>query len=233
MVKNDQAQSISNSNMKKNKISASILAANFAILREEIKNISDSGADSIHLDIMDGHFVPNISFGTDIVKAIKKESRIPLKTHLMISNPEKYVDEFIEAGSDTIIFHQEAVIHCDRLIDYIKNKGVKVGISIIPSTPESVLQYIHEKLDEILIMTVNPGFGGQKFLSSQLKKIHNVNLMTNNASNIDIGVDGGINPDTLKECAKNGANLAIAGNYIFAGNDYKLKVSELRKSFEN
>jgi ribulose-phosphate 3-epimerase len=148
MVKNDQAQSISNSNMKKNKISASILAANFAILREEIKNISDSGADSIHLDIMDGHFVPNISFGTDIVKAIKKESRIPLKTHLMISNPEKYVDEFIEAGSDTIIFHQEAVIHCDRLIDYIKNKGVKVGISIIPSTPESVLQYIHEKLDE-------------------------------------------------------------------------------------
>jgi ribulose-phosphate 3-epimerase len=233
MVKNDQAQSISNSNMKKNKISASILAANFAILREEIKNISDSGADSIHLDIMDGHFVPNISFGTDIVKAIKKESRIPLKTHLMISNPEKYVDEFIEAGSDTIIFHQEAVIHCDRLIDYIKNKGVKVGISIIPSTPEYVLQYIHKKLDEILIMTVNPGFGGQKFLSSQLKKIHNIHLMTNNASNIDIGVDGGINPDTLKECAKNGANLAIAGNYIFSGNDYKLKVSELRKSFES
>jgi ribulose-phosphate 3-epimerase len=233
MVKNDQAQSISNSNMKKNKISASILAANFAILREEIKNISDSGADSIHLDIMDGHFVPNISFGTGIVKTIKKESRIPIKTHLMISNPEKYVDEFIAAGSDTIIFHQEAVIHCDRLIDYIKNKGVRVGVSIIPSTPESVLQYIHKKLDEILIMTVNPGFGGQKFLSCQLKKIHNVNLMTNNASNIDIGVDGGINPDTLKECTKNGANLAIAGNYIFSGNDYKLKVSELRKSFEN
>ena len=125
--------------MKKNKISASILAANFAILREEIKSISNSGADSIHLDIMDGHFVPNISFGPDIVKIIKKESTIPLKTHLMISNPERYVDAFIEAGSDMIIFHQETVIHCDRLVDYIKNKGIKVGISIIPSTHESVL----------------------------------------------------------------------------------------------
>ncbi|MFK7761260.1 MAG: ribulose-phosphate 3-epimerase [Candidatus Midichloriaceae bacterium] len=219
--------------MKKNKISASILAANFAILREEIKSISDSGADSIHLDIMDGHFVPNISFGPDIVKAIKKESTIPLKTHLMINNPEKYIDEFIEAGSDMIIFHQETVIHCDRLVDYIKDKGVKVGISIIPSTHESVLEYIYEKLDEILVMTVNPGFGGQKFLSSQLKKIHNLSIMTSKMADIDIGVDGGINPDTLKKCAKNGANLAIAGNYIFKGNEYKLKVDELKKSFKS
>ena len=215
--------------MKKNKISASILAANFAILREEIKSISDSGADSIHLDIMDGHFVPNISFGPDIVKAIKKESTIPLKTHLMINNPEKYIDEFIEAGSDMIIFHQETVIHWDGLVDYIKDKGVKVGISIIPSTHESVLEYIYEKLDEILVMTVNPGFGGQKFLSSQLKKIHNLSIMTSKMADIDIGVDGGINPDTLKKCAKNGANLAIAGNYIFKGNEYKLKVDELKK----
>ena len=219
--------------MKKNKISASILAANFAILREEIKSISNSGADSIHLDIMDGHFVPNISFGPDIVKIIKKESTIPLKTHLMISNPERYVDAFIEAGSDMIIFHQETVIHCDRLVDYIKNKGIKVGISIIPSTHESVLEYIYEKLDEILVMTVNPGFGGQIFLNSQLKKIYNLSVMTSKMADIDIGVDGGINPDTLKECAKNGANLAIAGNYIFKGNDYKLRVSELKKSFKN
>lgn len=219
--------------MKKNKISASILAANFAILREEIKSISDSGADSIHLDIMDGHFVPNISFGPDIVKAIKKESTIPLKTHLMINNPEKYIDEFIEAGSDMIIFHQETVIHWDGLVDYIKDKGVKVGISIIPSTHESVLEYIYEKLDEILVMTVNPGFGGQKFLSSQLKKIHNLSIMTSKMADIDIGVDGGINPDTLKKCAKNGANLAIAGNYIFKGNEYKLKVDELKKSFKS
>lgn len=219
--------------MKKNKISASILAANFAILREEIKSISDSGADSIHLDIMDGHFVPNISFGPDIVKAIKKESTIPLKTHLMINNPEKYIDEFIEAGSDMIIFHQETVIHCDRLVDYIRDKGVKVGISIIPSTHESVLEYIYEKFDEILIMTVNPGFGGQKFLSSQLKKIHNLSIMTSKMPDIDIGVDGGINPDTLKKCAKNGANLAIAGNYIFKGNEYKFQVDELKKSFKN
>ena len=218
--------------MKKNKISASILAANFAILREEIKSISNSGADSIHLDIMDGHFVPNISFGPDIVNIIKKESTIPLKTHLMISNPERYVDAFIEAGSDMIIFHQETVIHCDRLVDYIKNKGVKVGVSIIPSTHESVLEYIYEKLDEILVMTVNPGFGGQKFLNSQLKKIHNLSIMTSKKANIDIGVDGGINPDTLKECAKNGANLAIAGNYIFKGNEYKFQVEELKKSFK-
>lgn len=219
--------------MKKNKISASILAANFLILKEEIKNISDSGADSIHLDIMDGHFVPNISFGAEIVKSIKKESKIPLKTHLMITNPEKYIDRFIEAGSDVIIFHQETIIHCDRLIDYIRNKGVKVGISIVPSTHESVLEFIYKKLDEILVMTVNPGFGGQKFLSSQLKKIHNIRAMTDKIKNIDIGVDGGINPGTLRECSKNGANLAIVGSYIFSSNDYKFQVRELRKSFEN
>ena len=217
--------------MRKHKVSASILAANFSILKDEVKKISISGADSIHLDIMDGHFVPNLTFGADIVKTIKEESLIPLKTHLMIQNPEKYIDAYIEAGSDTIIFHQETVTHIDRLIYYIKSKGVKVGVSIIPSTHESTLKYIYEKLDEILIMTVNPGFGGQKFLSSQLEKINNINIMTNNTPNIDIGVDGGINPNTLKECCKNGANLAIAGNYIFKSNDYKNRVMKLKNCF--
>ncbi|MSO13429.1 ribulose-phosphate 3-epimerase [Rickettsiales endosymbiont of Trichoplax sp. H2] len=216
---------------KKHKISASILAADFSILKEEVKNISTSGADSIHLDIMDGHFVPNLTFGPDIVKCIKKESSIPLKTHLMIKNPEKYIDAYIEAGSDAIIFHQETVTHIDRFIDYIKSKNVKAGISIVPSTHESTLKYICDKLDEILIMTVNPGFGGQKFLNSQLEKIKNISIMTSNIANIDIGVDGGINPTTLTECVKNGTNLAIAGSYIFKSTNYKERVIKLKNCF--
>ena len=137
--------------MKKNKISASILAADFSKLGDEIRRVTEAGADSLHLDIMDGCFVPNISFGSDIVKTIRKESQLDLKTHLMINEPEKYIDDFVNAGSDMIIFHYEATRHHDRLIDYIKDLGVKVGISIIPSTPESVLQYVYHKLDEILI----------------------------------------------------------------------------------
>jgi ribulose-phosphate 3-epimerase len=214
--------------MKKNKISASILAADFSKLGDEIRRVTEAGADSLHLDIMDGCFVPNISFGSDIVKTIRKESQLDLKTHLMINEPEKYIDDFVNAGSDMIIFHYEATRHHDRLIDYIKDLGVKVGISIIPSTPESVLQYVYHKLDEILIMTVNPGFGGQKFLKSQLEKIKRVAEMTKHLSNIDIAVDGGINPETMKECKKMGANVAIAGSYIFQGEDYRRNIALLR-----
>ena len=216
---------------KRYEISASIFAADFSILKEEVSNISHSGADSIHLDIMDGVFVPNISFGPDIVMCIKKQSSIPLKIHLMIQNPEKFIDAFINAGSDTIIFHQETVIHCETVIDYIKDKGVKVGLSIIPSTNESVIQCLYQKLDEILIMTVNPGFVGQKFLYSQLEKIKKIYMMTNHMANINIGVDGGINPSTLKECVKNGANLAVAGSYIFGSNQYDKRVFELKTVF--
>ena len=222
---------LQNHHTKKYKISASIFAADFSILKEEVIKISNSGADSIHIDIMDGTFVPNISFGPDIVSCVKKHSLIPLKIHLMIQNPENFIDVFIKAGSDSIIFHQETVTHCEKMIDYIKDKGVKAGISIIPSTNESVIKYLYEKLDEILIMTVNPGFGGQKFLYSQLDKIKKINMMTNHITNIDIGVDGGINPNTVKGCIKNGANLIVSGSYIFNSDDYKKKIAKLRSLF--
>ena len=217
--------------MRENKISASILAANFSKLAEEVHHIDKAGVDALHLDIMDGHFVPNISFGPDIVKAIRKETKLLLKTHLMIANPKNYIDAFISAGSDTIIFHYEATEHHYQLIDYIKGCGVKVGISIVPSTHESVLKYLCHKVDEVLVMTVNPGFGGQDFINSQLEKIQNIVSMTRHLDNLDIGVDGGINPSTMKECVKHGANLVIVGNYIFQGENYKDNVKMLRKSF--
>lgn len=217
--------------MKENKISASILAADFSKLAEEIQHVNEAGVDALHLDIMDGNFVPNISFGPDIVKAIRKETKLPLKTHLMISDPKRYIDDFVNAGSDMIIFHYETVKHHDRLIDYIKGFNVKVGISIVPSTPESVLKYIYNKVDEVLVMTVNPGFGKQNFIDSQLEKIQNISNMTKDLDHLDIGVDGGINPKTMKQCAAHGANLAIAGSYIFKEKDYKSNVMLLRESF--
>lgn len=217
--------------MRKNKVSVSLLNINFANLKEEVKSISNSGADSIHLDIMDGNFVSNISFGSDIVSVIKRESALPLKSHLMVKEPQKHIDAFINAGSNTIIFHQEALVDSYKVIDEIKKKGVRVGVSITPSTHENVLEYMYKKLDEILIMTVNPGIGGQEFLDCQLKKIANISVMTNDIVDIDIGVDGGINPANLRKCSSNGANLAVVGNYILKGNNYKLRVDNIRDSF--
>ncbi|WP_323732562.1 ribulose-phosphate 3-epimerase [Candidatus Bandiella euplotis] len=218
--------------MKKSKVSASILAADFSKLGEEVELITQSGADSIHLDIMDGHFVPNISFGPDIVKCIRAKTHLPLKTHLMVSEPERYIGDFANVGSDLIIFHYEAVIHVDSLIERIKALGVKVGIAIVPSTPASVLQYIYHKLDEILVMTVNPGFGGQQFLESQLEKIKAIAEMTKGLDNIQIGVDGGINPQTVSLCQDSGADLAIVGSYLFQGNDYKSQVTSIREKMQ-
>ena len=231
MCQNSKSRKLSITFVRKNKISASVFAANFCKLAEEVHRITEAGVDALHLDIMDGHFVPNISFGSDIIQAIRKETKLPLKTHLMISSPEKYIDDFVSAGSDMIIFHYEATKHHDALIDYIKDLGAKVGISIVPSTPSSALEYIYHKVDEILIMTVNPGFCGQNFINPQLRKIQNISDMTKGLDNIDIGVDGGINPTTMKECIKCGANLVIAGSYIFQGKNYKDNVKMLRESF--
>ena len=214
-------------------ISPSILGGSFANMQDTIRLINQSKAEYIHFDVMDGDFVPNLTFGPQFISNVRSFSKKIFDVHLMINRVGKFLDDYIKAGSDIITFHLEIDEDINDLIIKIKNNNIKCGIAIKPATPWEDLKPYLDNIDQIIIMTVEPGFGGQKFLNSQLKKIHNVNLMTNNASNIDIGVDGGINPNTLRECAKNGANLAIIGNYIFAGNDYKLKVSELRKNFKS
>jgi ribulose-phosphate 3-epimerase len=159
---------------QKIKISSSILSADFSKLGEEIKNIEKAGADYIHIDVMDGSFVPNLTIGNEVVRSIRKVSDLPYDVHLMINNPDNHIKNFAEAGSDIITIHAEASIHLDRSLDLIKSYGKKAGVSLVPSTHEDALDYVLEKLDLILVMTVNPGFGGQKFLSSQLKKIENI-----------------------------------------------------------
>ncbi len=209
------------------KVSASILAADFLNLQSEIEKIS--GADYIHIDVMDGSFVPNITMGAGVVKEVKKITNVPLDVHLMVSNPELLVDSFIDAGADMITFHAESTIHIDRLIDRIKDCGIKAGIALVPSTHESLLEYIIEKLDLVLIMTVNPGFCGQKFLESQLKKISNVkNIISSNKLETLIFVDGGIDLCNIKSVAKAGADVVISGSSLFQSKNYNEFILNLK-----
>lgn len=215
--------------MRTAKISASILSANFANLGDEVAKLEKSGADMIHFDIMDGHFVPNLTFGHDVVKALRTKSMLTFDVHLMISNPEKYIEKFAEAGSDYITVHAESTVHLDRLIAQIKATGKKAGVSIVPSTNEDVLKYIISELDLILVMTVNPGFGGQKFIESQVTKIQNIRKMIDTQkSNILLSVDGGINEHTATVCKAAGADVLVSGAHIFASDDYASKITSLR-----
>ena len=214
---------------KKIKISPSILSADFAKLGEELTNISKAGADYIHIDVMDGSFVPNITIGNEVVKALRPFSALPFDVHLMINNPDNHVKAFAEAGADIITIHAEASTHLDRSISLIKSFGKKAGVSIVPSTNEDVLDYILDKVDLILVMTVNPGFGGQKFLNSQLKKITNIrNKVTQSGRNIDLQVDGGINPETAKLVIEAGADVLVSGSYIFKSGNYQEAISKLK-----
>jgi ribulose-phosphate 3-epimerase len=211
------------------KISPSILSANFANLGEEVRTISKAGADYIHIDVMDGSFVPNITIGSDVVKSIRSYSDLPFDVHLMVQNPDIHLENFASAGADIITVHSEATIHLHRTIQKIKSLGKKAGVSIIPSTNENVVDYILEDIDLILVMTVNPGFGGQKFISSQLKKIENIsNKIAKLNKKIDLEVDGGINQENAKQVINCGANVLVAGSFIFNNQNYSDAINNLR-----
>ena len=212
------------------KIAPSILSADFAKLGEEIINIEKAGADYIHIDVMDGSFVPNITIGNEVVKSLRQKTQLPFDVHLMINNPDNHIKAFAEAGADIITIHAEASIHLDRSLALIKSFNKKVGVSLVPSTHENSLDYILEKLDLILIMTVNPGFGGQKFLTSQLKKIENIrNKIEKSGKKIELEVDGGINDHTAKIAVEAGADVLVSGSYIFGSGDYQQAIQNLKK----
>lgn len=214
--------------MKKIIISPSILSADFANLEKDIKTVENFGADWIHVDVMDGHFVPNITIGIPVVKSIKKVTSLPLDVHLMISNPEKYIEDFAIAGADILTFHYEAVEekNIPTIIEKIHSFGIKAGLSIKPKTnPDTILKYLNQA-DLILVMTVEPGFGGQKFMQDCAEKIK---IIKQNApQNLIIQVDGGINNITGKICTDYGANSLVAGNYIYKSEDIKQAIASLR-----
>ena len=207
---------------KKVNIAASILSADFSILGKEVKDVDKAGSDMIHIDVMDGSFVPNITIGPSVISKIRSFSKKPFDVHLMINEPSKHVDAFIASGADILTIHYEADHHPIRTLDYIKSKGIKAGIAINPATPEAVLESLLDYCDLILVMLVNPGFGGQKTILSQIKKVKSISTMLKKRKkNIYLEVDGGVNPLNVKNLVKSGANLIVAGNAIFKdGKDF-------------
>ena len=213
------------------KIAPSILSADFSKLGEEIHNIEKAGADYIHIDVMDGSFVPNITIGNEVIKSLRSKTQLPFDVHLMINNPDAHIKAFADSGADIITIHAEASIHLDRSLALIKSFNKKVGVSLVPSTHEDSIDYILDKLDLILIMTVNPGFGGQKFLASQLKKIENIRKkIEKSGKKIELEVDGGINDQTSRIAIEAGADVLVSGSYIFGSGNYQQAIQTLKKS---
>jgi ribulose-phosphate 3-epimerase len=207
-------------------ISVSILSANFANLANELMLIEKAGGDMLHLDIMDGHYVPNISFGHDIVKAVHKNTELPLDVHLMVSTPEKWIDVYAQNGATLITIHPETTMHLSKTIAQIKAAGCKVGIALLPTSSPSILEYILDEIDLVLVMSVNPGFGGQAFIASQLKKITQIAEIIK-GTDIILSVDGGINHATGANCVEQGATMLVSGSYILNG-DYAKNISLLK-----
>ena len=213
------------------KIAPSILSADFSRLGNEIIDVEQAGADYIHVDVMDGHFVPNITFGSLVVDAIRPLTALPLDVHLMIENPDMFIPGFREAGADIISVHVEACPHLHRTIHLIKETGAKAGVVLNPHTPVSAIENIIEDVDLVLLMTVNPGFGGQSFIDAVLAKIEQVKKMVvERGLSIDIEVDGGVKQETVKKCTDAGANVLVAGSAVFGRSDRGEAVEELRKS---
>jgi len=211
------------------KISPSILSADFTRLGEEVRAVEKAGADYIHIDVMDGHFVPNITIGPMIVKAIRRVTDLPLDVHLMISDPDSFIDEFAKAGATIITVHAEAVHHLHRTIQHIRNKGVKPGVVLNPATPLDILEYIIEDLDIVLLMTVNPGFEAQEFIPEVLPKIKRLRETVNRKNlDMEIEVDGGISPDTIGRASSAGANVFVAGSAIFYSENYARTIQLMR-----
>jgi ribulose-phosphate 3-epimerase len=212
-----------------NKLSASILSADFGRLAEQVKEAEQAGVDWIHVDVMDGHFVPNITIGPAVTGAIRRVTNLPLDVHLMISNPERYVEAFVEAGADWLGIHVEATVHLERLINQIKEAGAKATVTLNPATPLSSLEYVLQEVDMVLLMTVNPGFSGQKFIPAVLPKIRRLRQMID-AQELDvlIQVDGGVHVDTLGDLVAAGADVLVSGSGIFNDKPVAENVQRLR-----
>ncbi|HTZ38737.1 MAG TPA: ribulose-phosphate 3-epimerase [Syntrophales bacterium] len=210
-------------------IAPSILSADFSRLGDEIKAVERAGADLIHVDVMDGHYVPNITIGPGVVAALRKTTKLPFDVHLMIEDPDRYIDAFVDAGSNILTVHTEAVIHLHRTVHYIKGKGVKAGVSLNPSTPLGSIEEILPDIDLLLIMTVNPGFGGQKFISSMLPKIRKAKeIIQEKGLGLTIEVDGGVTPENIGALAQEGADIFVAGASIFGSPSYIETIKKMK-----
>lgn len=209
------------------KIAPSLLSADFSQLENQLLLLEQSGADMLHLDVMDGHFVPNLSFGVPVIKSLRAKTKLPFDVHLMVNEPEKMIDWFAAAGADYITFHAEACSDMNNAVDYIHSLNLKAGIAVKPQTDAEILSSVIDKLDLVLIMTVEPGFGGQQFMTDQLAKITKVRDMTNN-ENIILSVDGGINAQTAQLAKSSGANMLVAGTYVFKSNNWSEAIASLR-----
>ncbi len=203
------------------KIAPSILSADFTRLGEEVQRVEQAGADYIHIDVMDGHFVPNITIGPMIVKAVRQVTELPLDVHLMISNPDSFVDDFVEAGADMITIHAEAVNHLHRSIQYIRDAGARPAVSLNPASPLQMIEYVLDEVGMVLLMTVNPGFGGQSFIPGVIPKIESLKeIIDKRGLDMELEVDGGIGPQTIGPVSLAGANVFVAGSAIFHSDNY-------------